>query len=81
MASMAGTDDPFRDPRDPLAATNAPSQPQERMSVPDTLDVRRNAPLTLGTDSLIVLDEALLDTKTANCCGLSLAGSKHPRNL
>ncbi|KAI4912430.1 hypothetical protein J4E90_005833 [Alternaria incomplexa] len=87
MASLAGSDDPFRDP---LLTTNAaPSQPspdsaptQEQMNVPDTLAVGRNASLTLGTDSLVVLDEALLDSKSASCCGLSLAGkNKSTRSI
>jgi sphingosine kinase len=52
------------------------------MNVPDTLAVGRNASLTLGTDSLIVLDEALLDSKSASCCGLSLAGkNKSTRSI
>lgn len=86
------TEDPFQDPS--LGAANAP-QPHAHVSpanVPDTLAVGRNASLTLGTDSLVVLgrlwsygsdgraltspDEALLETKSANCCGISLAGSE-----
>lgn len=47
MAATASDDDPFRDPLRELAALPPPS--------PDTLAVGRNASLTLGTDSLIVL--------------------------
>ena len=64
MASMAGSDDPFSDP---LLDTTTPSQPphsseptQEHTNVPDTLAVGRNASLTLGTDSLIVLGREAL---------------------
>jgi sphingosine kinase len=66
MASMAGSDDPFRDP---LTTNAAPSQPshaseptQEQMNVPDTLAVGRNASLTLGTDSLVVLGRETIPT-------------------
>lgn len=51
----AGDDDPFRDP------SSAPQPPQlsddatGEADVPDTLAVGRNASLSLGTDSLIVL--------------------------
>jgi sphingosine kinase len=50
MASTAGDDDPFRDPTIATLKTTG-----EHMNVPDTLAVGRNASLTLGTDSLIVL--------------------------
>jgi hypothetical protein len=60
MVSMAGADDPFKDPL--LTTSAAPSQAppsseptREHMNVPDTLAFGRNASLTLGTDSLIVL--------------------------
>jgi hypothetical protein len=57
MASGAG-DDPFRDPS--LASTTPQPPPPsegrpEHADAPDTLAVGRNASLTLGTDSLIVL--------------------------
>ncbi|KAL6704812.1 sphinganine kinase lcb4 [Coniothyrium glycines] len=76
MASPTGDDDPFRDPTfaPPPQAVRSAGDTPEHMNVPDTLAVGRNASLTLGTDSLIVLDEALLDSKNAGCCGLSLAG-------
>ncbi|KAG9187041.1 sphingosine kinase [Alternaria panax] len=90
--AAAGSDDPFRDPL--LDATpSQPSQPvsqsphsseptPEHMHVPDTLAVGRNASLMLGTDSLIVLDEELLESKSASCCGLSLAGkNKSTRSI
>lgn len=52
MALTAGNEDPFRDPS-LASATPQPPQPSEHVS--DTLDTGRNASLTLGTDSLIVL--------------------------
>jgi len=55
MASISGEDDPFRDPSLASAAPQPrPSAPQN-IDVPNTLAVGRNASLTLGTDSLIVL--------------------------
>ncbi|KAF2622152.1 sphingoid long chain base kinase-like protein [Macroventuria anomochaeta] len=78
MAATGGHDDPFRDPS--LAPQN--QQPVDAPSVPDTLAVGRNASLTLGTDSLVVLDEELQDSKGASCCGLSLSGkSKSTRSI
>ncbi|KAF1840652.1 uncharacterized protein K460DRAFT_410067 [Cucurbitaria berberidis CBS 394.84] len=86
MASTAGDDNPFRDPS--LAPATLPQPPhstddtRDHANVPDTLAVGRNASLTLGTDSLIVLDEALLESKSGNCCGLSLAGkNKSTRSI
>jgi sphingosine kinase len=52
MASTEGHDDPFRDPS--LAPPHA-QQVVDASHVPDTLAVGRNASLTLGTDSLVVL--------------------------
>ncbi|KAF3005637.1 sphinganine kinase lcb4 [Curvularia kusanoi] len=65
MAATAGRDDPFRDEHTPQLGDAA--------GVPDTLAVCRDASLTLGTDSLVVLDEELQDSKGAGCCGLSLS--------
>ena len=48
-------DDPFRDPSLAPTAAQAADGANEHMDVPDTLSVGRNASLTLGTDSLIVL--------------------------
>ncbi|KAJ4985554.1 diacylglycerol kinase catalytic domain-containing protein [Stagonosporopsis vannaccii] len=73
MAATAGHDDPFRDP------SLAPPQTQPgdaAASVPDTLAVGRDASLTLGTDSLVVLDEDLQDGADARCCGLALPGKR-----
>jgi sphingosine kinase len=55
MASMAGTDDPFRDPLLDSTPSQPPMNANPSLNVPDTLAVGRNASLTLGTDSLIVL--------------------------
>ncbi|MCJ1382615.1 sphinganine kinase lcb4 [Xylographa soralifera] len=41
-----------------------------------TLSVGRNASLTLGTDSLIVLDEGFTRKEPINCCGLIPSKSK-----
>jgi sphingosine kinase len=54
MASNVGDDDPFRDPSLASAAPQPPASTHDT-EVPDTLAVGRNASLTLGTDSLIVL--------------------------
>ncbi|ORY06670.1 sphingoid long chain base kinase-like protein [Clohesyomyces aquaticus] len=79
MASLAGEDDPFKDPS--LAGSSTPqleSQMQDS-AVDPTLAVGRNASLTLATDSLIVLGtsllvrhEGLLEARSSACCGLSL---------
>lgn len=62
MASTAGAGDAFTEPTVPLIADDAPaaqaphaSEPQERINAPDSLAVNRDASLTLGTDSLVVL--------------------------
>ncbi|KAI8941441.1 hypothetical protein NX059_002663 [Plenodomus lindquistii] len=84
MTTTAAHEDPFQDPL--VATPQAASEANERPNtahLPDTLAVGRNASLTLGTDSLIVLDEALLDSRSSsNCCGLSLAGkNKSTRSI
>jgi sphingosine kinase len=48
-------DDPFRDPSLAPTAAQPADGSIEHMDVPDTIAVGRNASLTLGTDSLIVL--------------------------
>ncbi|KAF2739920.1 sphingoid long chain base kinase-like protein [Polyplosphaeria fusca] len=73
--SLITEDDPFKDPS--LDDRPQPAQPPALNNVPDTLAVGRNASLTLGTDSLVVLDEALLESGGTLCCGISLTpGSK-----
>jgi sphingosine kinase len=52
MAATAGRDDPFRDPS---LVPKHTAQPGDAAGVPDTLAVGRDASLTLGTDSLVVL--------------------------
>ncbi|KAG9228992.1 ATP-NAD kinase-like domain-containing protein [Amylocarpus encephaloides] len=44
-----------------------------------TLAVGRNASLTLGTDSLIVLDESFEKRDHSNCCGLWPSGTANTR--
>jgi hypothetical protein len=51
--SFVTEDDPFKDPS--LIDGSQPAQTPAANNVPDTLDVGRNASLTLGTDSLVVL--------------------------
>ncbi|EDU44448.1 sphingoid long chain base kinase 4 [Pyrenophora tritici-repentis Pt-1C-BFP] len=91
MASATGPDNPFRDVSDSLVAPVAPSQSPppshssepawETTSVADTLNVGSTASLTLGTDSLVVLDETRVDNKST-CCSLSLAGkNKSTRSI
>jgi len=56
MAAHAPDDDPFKDPS--IGAASAPQTCHPAPAhVPDTLAVGRNASLTLGTDSLVVLGE------------------------
>lgn len=50
MAHLA-EDNPFVDP----SVEDVATPPQSPLNVPDTLEVGRNASLTLATDSLIVL--------------------------
>jgi sphingosine kinase len=50
--SFVTEDDPFKDPSLHAASTPQRTPPA---NVPDTLAVGRNASLTLGTDSLVVL--------------------------
>lgn len=61
MTTAAGDDDPFKDPT--IATSHPPhslGDTGEHMNVPDTLAVGRNASLSLGTDSLIVLGMSCL---------------------
>jgi sphingosine kinase len=71
MALNTGDDDPFRDPSLASTAPQPPLPPpestREHSDAPDTLAVGRNASLTLGTDSLIVLGMPASRT-TENVC-------------
>jgi hypothetical protein len=58
--------DPFAD----NAAIEDASSQERDLVASSTLAVGRNATLTLGTDSLILLDEGLYDSSRARCCGL-----------
>ncbi|MCJ1439202.1 sphinganine kinase lcb4 [Xylographa pallens] len=49
---------------------------EHRFVQESTLSVGRNASLTLGTDSLIVLDEDFTRKEATNCCGLIPSKSK-----
>lgn len=53
--ALAAADDPFKDPSLHNSPAPPPNAPQTTVDVPDTLVVSRNASLTLGTDSLVVL--------------------------
>lgn len=46
-----------------------------------TLAVGRHATLTLGTDSLILLDEGLYGSSESRCCGLLSERESHPYTL
>lgn len=57
-----------------------PAGPESSLDASAVLTVDRNATLTLGTDSLIVLDEGLRHRRAAsNCCGLLPSLSKTTR--
>ena len=47
----------------------------------DTLSVNRDASLTLGTDSLIVLDERLPRRESRNCYGFVWSSTKNTRTI
>lgn len=61
MASTAGAGDAFTEPTVPLIPNSAPSQaprasePHERINAPDSLAINRDASLTLGTETLVIL--------------------------
>ncbi|KAL8641167.1 MAG: hypothetical protein Q9228_001983 [Teloschistes exilis] len=65
MTAPVVNDDPFVDPGSPRHSVEG-----------STLIVGRTASLTLGTDSLIVLDEEFAQEKRWNCCGLLRNDSK-----
>ncbi|KXL49428.1 hypothetical protein M433DRAFT_151717 [Acidomyces richmondensis BFW] len=68
--------DPFRDPAGMTEGS------RRSLDVAAVLTVDRNATLTLGTDSLIVLDEGLKYRRaTENCCGLLPQLSKTTRAI
>jgi len=61
--SSVGEDDPFKDP----SLASAPLTPPGVAEVPPTLAVGRNASLTLGTDSLIVLGRWRTRCRRVSC--------------
>ncbi|GAB7365520.1 hypothetical protein MBLNU230_g6593t1 [Neophaeotheca triangularis] len=70
-------EDPFADP-----TTTDPSPASGTRDHSDVLTVDRNATLTLGTDSLIVLDEGLAQRRAAsNLCGLLPQSSPSTRAI
>ncbi|KAI9804299.1 MAG: sphinganine kinase lcb4 [Piccolia ochrophora] len=74
MAPRVSVDqDPFADPSsfDELRQPHADA----------TLVVSRHASLSLGTDSLIVLDDTIADRDGSKCCGLASADSKTTRAI
>lgn len=76
MAALGGHDDPFRDPSLAQQVQN-----DDAATIPDTLAVGRDASLTLGTDSLVVLDEELQDSKDSRCCGVLPGTAKSTRSI
>lgn len=71
MAATRAPDDPFRDPAlappPPSTTTTTSLQADAARAVPDTLAVGRDASLTLGTDSLVVLGVC---RHGASCAGM-----------
>ncbi|PSS20108.1 hypothetical protein M430DRAFT_18286 [Amorphotheca resinae ATCC 22711] len=70
------TDNPFRDPAtssDELGRDNS-------VTMDSTLAVGRDASLSLGTDSLVVLDEAF-ENGGIGCCGLWPSGTANTRSV
>jgi sphingosine kinase len=67
--SAMATDNPFVDPASSFEDGRGNSFEGS------TLSVARDASLTLGTDSLIVLDEAFEKRDRSNCCGLWPSGT------
>ncbi|KAF2461093.1 sphingosine kinase [Lineolata rhizophorae] len=51
------------------------------ISTTSTLHVSSDVSLTLGTDSLIILDEEIIDRSPGNCCGLVLNDSRATRAI
>ncbi|KAF8865499.1 sphingoid long chain base kinase-like protein [Acephala macrosclerotiorum] len=76
MTTMA-TDNPFVDPATSFEEAGRGSS----VAIDATLAVGRNASLTLGTDSLIVLDEAFEKRDRTNCCGLWPSGTANTRAI
>ncbi|TVY42159.1 Sphingoid long chain base kinase [Lachnellula subtilissima] len=75
----ATTDNPFVDPINP--SFDGGRSAGNSFAVDSTLAVGRNASLTLGTDSLIVLDEQFEKRDRSNCCGLWPSGTANTRAI
>ncbi|KAK7707258.1 sphinganine kinase lcb4 [Botryosphaeria dothidea] len=76
--STPGQGDPFDEHADEFARpTSALLSPSE---APDTLAVGRLASLSLGEDTLVVLDEAFVDNDS-KCCGLLPGKTKTTRSI
>lgn len=70
------TVNPFEDPAG-FRYQSTPNPSEDPLDASDVLTVDRNATLTLGIDSLVVLDEGLRHRRAAgNCCGLLPQRSK-----
>ncbi|KAF2267074.1 hypothetical protein CC78DRAFT_531157 [Lojkania enalia] len=72
--ALVAADDPFKDPS---LDTSPAATPQPPDDVPITLAVGRNASLTLGTDSLVVLGTTIcriFRETSANECRRGAAG-------
>lgn len=68
---------PFEDPAGTGRHQITPEALEGQLDSSDVLTVDRNATLSLGTDSLVVLDEGLRHRRAAeNCCGLLPQRSK-----
>ncbi|KAK2626608.1 hypothetical protein QTJ16_003783 [Diplocarpon rosae] len=70
-------DDPFVDP----AASFEDAGRRNSLAAEATLALGRNVSLTLGTDSLIVLDEAFEERKGTNFCGIWPSATSNTRAI
>ncbi|KAI9800338.1 MAG: hypothetical protein M1825_004108 [Sarcosagium campestre] len=70
---QGSTNDPFADP--------GFGDDAESFMIDTTIALGRDVSLTLGTDSLIVLDEGQVQKTGSNCCGLLPNASKSTRAL
>ncbi|KAI4263491.1 MAG: hypothetical protein L6R42_001359 [Xanthoria sp. 1 TBL-2021] len=76
MDNRAVDEDPFVDPVHPHPHPRPHLEQRQRPDEDSTLIAGRTASLTLGTDSLIVLDEGFAQRQRWSCCGLLRNESK-----